>query len=141
MILLDTNVLSALMHERPDPRVVQWLNDQPPDSVWTTSITVFEVAFGLATMADGRRKAAIEDAFQSVLRDDLQNRIAAFDSPAAREAARLAAERQRAGRPVDFRDMEIAGIAISRRATLATRNLKHFRGLSIPVLDPWSGLA
>lgn len=61
-----------------------------------------------------------------------------FDSAAATEAASLAAERQRAGRPVDMRDTQIAGIALARRATLATRNARHFRELKIPVVGPWS---
>ena len=64
-------------------------------------------------------------------------RVLAFDTEAAAQAAALAARRQLAGRPVDIRNTQIAGIAQSRRATLATRNLKHFEGLSVPVVDPW----
>ncbi|MBI2315910.1 MAG: hypothetical protein HYU75_02440 [Betaproteobacteria bacterium] len=60
-----------------------------------------------------------------------------FDSTAATEAASLAAERQKARRPVDMRDTQIAGIALARRATLATRNVRHFRDLRVPVVDPW----
>ena len=61
-----------------------------------------------------------------------------FDLGAASSAAVLAAERQRAGRPADMRDTQIAGIAVSRRATLATRNVRHFLDLKIPVIDPWT---
>jgi predicted nucleic acid-binding protein len=43
MILLDTNVLSALMRHERDPIVVAWLDDQPPDAIWTTTITTFEI--------------------------------------------------------------------------------------------------
>jgi predicted nucleic acid-binding protein len=69
--------------------------------------------------------------------EDLANRVLDFDSAAASVAARLAAERQRAGRVVDLRDTLIAGIAQARRATIATRNTKHFEGLDVPVVDPW----
>ena len=48
MILLDTNVLSALMRTRPDPVVVAWLDSQAPESVWTTAVSVFEIRFGIA---------------------------------------------------------------------------------------------
>ena len=51
MIILDTNVLSALMQHKPDPRVVAWLDDQPAESIWLSSITVFEARFGLALLA------------------------------------------------------------------------------------------
>jgi hypothetical protein len=72
--------------------------------------------------------------------EDLENRVLDFDTGAALEAAELAARRQRTGRPVDMRDTQIAGIAMARHATLATRNVRHFVDLEIPVIDPWKAL-
>lgn len=137
MIVLDTNVLSALMRTNPEMVVVAWLDRQPADSVWLTSITVFEARFGLALLPKGRRRSGLERAFDRLLTDDLSNRILAMDEMAAATAAQLAADRQRSGRPVDLRDTLIAGIAQSRRATIATRNARHFEGLDVPVVDPW----
>lgn len=139
MTLLDTNVLSALMQTRPDPVVIAWLDSQPSESIWTTAITVFEIRFGLELLPAGRRRKALEGAFDAMLRDDLNGRVAAFDPAAAEEAAKLAARRQRAGRPVDLRDTQIAGIALARRAALATRNVRHFDGLTVAVVSPWAG--
>ena len=138
MIILDTNVLSALMRTDPETSVVEWLNKQPTESVWITSITLFEARFGLALLPRGRRRQALEEAFAQVLKEDLENRVLDFDSAAATEAATLAAERQKAGRPVDLRDTQIASIALVRRATLATRNVRHFQDLKIPIVDPWA---
>lgn len=138
MIILDTNVLSALMRPDPDLPVLQWLDLQAPQSIWITSITLFESRLGLALVPDGRRRRALESAFARLLEEDIENRVLPFDSDAALQAATLAAERQRTGRPVDIRDTQIAGIAQARRATLATRNLRHFEGLTIPVLNPWA---
>ena len=138
MIILDTNVLSALMHKAPAASVVAWVDRQPAESVWITSITLFETRLGLALLPAGRRRQAIEAAFAQLLEEDLENRVLDFDSAAATEAAVLAAERQRAGRPVDMRDTQIAGIAHARRATLATRNTRHFADLKVPVVDPWT---
>jgi predicted nucleic acid-binding protein len=137
MIILDTNVLSALMRQVPDPPVLQWLDLQSPQSIWITSITLFESRLGLALVPDGRRRRALESAFARVLEDDLENRVLPFDSDAALQAATLAAERQRTGRTVDIRDTQIAGIAQARRASLATRNLRHFEGLTVAVINPW----
>lgn len=125
MIILDTNVLSALMRQEPDLAVLRWLDMQAPQSIWITSITLFESRLGLALMPDGRRRKAVESAFARWLDEDLENRVLPFDSEAAVQAADLAAQRQRIGRPVNIRDMQIAGIAQARRATLATRNLRH----------------
>lgn len=135
MILLDTNVVSALMAQ--DVAVIAWLDAQPAESIWLTSITVFETEFGLALLPPGKRRKALEQAFASLLGEDLDGRVVAFDRAAASVVAQLAAQQQRAGRPVDMRDTQIAGIAMARRATLATRNLRHFEGLPTPVVSPW----
>lgn len=137
MIILDTNVLSALMRSAPDLAVVAWLDRQAPESLWITSITLFETRFGLALLPSGRRRRALERSFTLLLEEDLENRVLDFDAGAATAAATLAAARQRAGRPADMRDTQIAGIAIARRATLATRNVRHFPDLTVPVVDPW----
>jgi predicted nucleic acid-binding protein len=138
VIVLDTNVLSALMQRETDPAVVEWLDLQPSESVWTTAVTVFEIRFGLELLAPGRRKRQLEDAFTRALDEDFQGRILAFDAAAAEEAASHAAERRAVGKTVDFRDIEIAGIVSARRATLATRNVRHFMDLGIELVDPWT---
>ena len=138
MIILDTNVLSALMRTAPDAPVIAWLDQQPADSIGITSITVFETRFGLGILPAGRRRRALEAAFARVLDEDLENRVLDFDAVAAVSAAALAAGRHRAGRPVELRDTQIAGIAVARHATLATRNVRHFADLDVPVVDPWS---
>lgn len=138
MIILDTNVLSALMRTTPEAPAVAWLDRQPAESVWITSITLFEARLGLALLPKGRRRQTLEAAFARLLEEDLENRILDFDNAAATEAAALAAKRQKSGRPVDIRDTQIAGIALARRASLATRNVRHFRDFQVPVIDPWS---
>ena len=137
MILLDTNVLSALMQREPDVRVIAWLDEQPTESVWTTSITVFEVRLGLELLPDGRRRQRLERAFEQALEEDFENRVVAFDQSAALAAGQIAAEHRRAGRTLDVRDVQIAGITRARRATLATGNLRHFEGVGLDLINPW----
>jgi len=138
VILLDTNVLSAMMRAADEPNVERWFDAQPPDSVWTTTITIFEIRFGLTLLARGRRRDRLEAAFARAIDEVLDGRVLPFDRPAAETAAALAAERQRSGRPIEIRDVQIAGIAKARRATLATRNIRHFEGLGIGLVDPWA---
>jgi predicted nucleic acid-binding protein len=137
VIVLDTNVLSALMRTKPDAVVVEWLDRQPSDSIWVTSITVFEARFGLSLLPKGRRRSSLERGFDRVLTEDLSSRVSSLDEMAAGTAGHLVAERQRAGGVVDLRDMLLAGIAQARRATIATRNTRHFEGLDVPVVNPW----
>ncbi len=137
MIVLDTNVLSALMQQAPEPRVVAWLDAQPTESIWTTSVTVFEIRFGLEAMAKGKRQRALQEAFRLALTEDLSGRVLNFDVAAADEAAVLSARLRSKGRPVEIRDVMIAGIVAARRGTLATRNTKHFQDTKIRVVNPW----
>jgi predicted nucleic acid-binding protein len=136
MIVLDTNVLSALMRQATDTKVIAWLDKQPRTSVWTTSVTVLEIRFGLQIMAAGKRRSLLLGTFETVL-EKMGHRIAPFDDAAATQAAELMASRQRKGRPVELRDTMIAGIVVARHATLATRNVVHFEDLSVPVVNPW----
>ena len=137
MIILDTNVLSALMHQQPDPQLVAWLDDQPAESIWLSSITLFEARYGLALLPDSQRKTQLQQRFEQLVQSDLANRVLVFDVRAAHLAAHLAAERKKRGRPVDMRDTFIAGIALAQSATLATRNTRHFDDLATPVINPW----
>jgi toxin FitB len=137
MIILDTNVVSALMLREPDASVVSWLDRQTEGSIWLTSITVFEIRFGLALLPAGKRRRGLEDAFARAVEEDFEGRVLPFDEGSARAAADLGAKRRGAGRPLDFRDLEIAGIAASKGAPLATGNLRDFEGLSIGLIDPW----
>lgn len=136
MTILDTNVLSALMLQSPDLRVVEWLDQQPRISIWTTSVTVLEIQYGLEIMVAGKRRTLLMKAFASLL-GKIDHRVAAFDLAAAQQAADLMTSRRKKGRTVELRDTMIAGIALAHRATLATRNTQHFEDISVKVVDPW----
>jgi predicted nucleic acid-binding protein len=135
MIILDTDVLSAAMAR--DAIVVDWLNRRSEITLWTTAVTVFEIRSGLMAMPAGRRRAERELAFGNIIENDMEGRILPFDNPAAEEAATLVTLRRRAGTPGEVRDTMIAGIALAQRATLATRNVRHFDDLNVPVVNPW----
>ncbi len=137
MIILDTNVLSALMRPEPEVAVLKWLDQQPESSIWTTSITLMEIRYGLQSMPAGRRREQMTQELEAVLREDIEGRYLSFDLAAAEQAAELMALRKLKGRPVQLRDTMIAGIALATRATLATRNTSDFEGLSVPVVNPW----
>jgi len=140
MIILDTNVLSALMSRIPDEQVIAWLDKQPRTSIWTTSVTILEIRFGFETMPLGKRRAVLVRAFETVLADKIGRRVAPFDTAAALQAGDLMAVRYKKGRPVELRDTMIAGIVLACHATLATRNTAHFADLSVPVINPWASL-
>lgn len=137
MIILDSNVLSELMRPKPEARVVAWLDRQPPTSIWTTSVTILEIRFGLQIMPAGRRRVIYTQGFEELLKG-IDHRIAPFDAEAAQQASALMASRKLQGRPRELRDTMIAGIVLARRAILATRNVSHFDDVSATLIDPWA---
>jgi len=137
MLLLDSNVVSEVMAAKPHATVLAWLDRQPWTSLWTTAITVLEIRSGLDTMASGRRRAELQAAFEGLIAGPFEHRVLAFDYAAAEEAALLTEARHRSGRPRELRDTMIAGIALAQRATLATRNVRHFDDLDLAVVNPW----
>jgi predicted nucleic acid-binding protein len=137
MILLDTNVISELMHASPHQNVLLWMDSQSRSSLWVTSISIFEVIYGLEIMASGQKQTGLRNAFD-VLLNKFADRIAQFDQSSARRAAELMASRQRKAAPKDLRDTMIAGIVLARHASLATRNVTHFADLNATVINPWT---
>jgi predicted nucleic acid-binding protein len=138
MILLDTNILSELMRPAPEPAVEQWLADQPAASVFISAITEAELRYGLALMPSGKRRSALAAEIEAMLGEDFSGRILPFDSAAAVAFAEIAAERRQAGRPISQADAQIAAIARSRGAALATRNVPDFEGCGVEIINPWT---
>jgi predicted nucleic acid-binding protein len=138
VIILDTNVISELLRPAPEPKVAQWLSAQDGINVFLTSISEAELRYGLAIMEKGKRRAALVDAVDRILREDLAGRILPFDSDAAQSYAIIAAERRFAGRSISQADCQIASIARTRSATVATRNTPDFEGCEIDLINPWT---
>lgn len=137
MILLDTNVVSELMKATPARSVVSWISAQPGSSVYTTSVTQAEILHGIALLPAGQRRHAIEATAHTMFAEDFAERILGFGSDAAASYANIAADRRRAGRPISNFDAQIAAIARSVGATVATRNVADFMDCGVELINPW----
>jgi predicted nucleic acid-binding protein len=138
MTVLDTNVLSELLRPTPESRVVEWLSRLPRSSVFTTTITRGEILYGIRVLPKGKRRDALWDAAIEIFDIDLADQVLSFDSVAAGEFALISAARRASGRPIAQFDAQIAGIARSRGAMLATRNARDFEACGIDVVNPWT---
>ena len=137
MIVLDTNVLSELMRSVPDVSVTNWVATQSTANLFITTITQAEILHGVLLLPPGRRRDAIEAAADAMFEEDFAGRILPFSSLAAHAYAEIAVARRQAGRPISQFDAQIAAIAKSSGANVATRNVPDFEGCGIKVIDPW----
>ena len=137
MIVLDTNVVSEVMRPAPSPEVLRWWAGYPASSLFTTTVTQAEILYGIALMAKGRRRQSLESAAKAVFAEDFAERVLPFDSDAAEVFAQIAAASRARGRPMTQLDAQIAAIAHSRGAALATRNTADFERRGVRLLNPW----
>jgi predicted nucleic acid-binding protein len=137
VIVLDTNVLSEMMRPDPDSAVASWISARAASSLFTTTITQAEILYGLELLPSTKRRSRLEAAVSDMFATDFTGRVLPFDQAAAQAYAEIAAARRRAGRPIAQLDAQIAAIARSRDAGVATRNVADFEGCGIGVIDPW----
>ncbi len=132
--LLDTNVVSELTRDAPDPGVLAFLTEQ--DDLWLSAIVLHELEFGLQMLPPGQRR----DGLRSVLSEFIsayEDRILPSERTGAERAAQLRAQAHRSGRVLDLGDALIAGTAKVHGLSLATRNVGDFADLEVDVTNPW----
>ena len=137
MIILDTNVVSELARQVPDPGVLAWLDSLEISEVATTAITAAELRYGVARLPEGHRKRELTVMIRGILTEDFYGRVLPFDERASVRYADIATGRERMGRPIGVADAQIAAICRDSGATLATRNTPDFEETGIKLIDPW----
>ena len=137
MIILDTNVISEPMRAAPDPNVLAWMDAQRPETLYTTVLTLAEIAYGIERMAEGRRRDELVEAAKSVFETDFRDRTLAFDQDSARQYGVIRAARMKAGMPMEPIDAQIAAIARAVGAMIATRNIGDFQACGVHLINPW----
>ena len=135
--VLDTNVVSELMRERPDPTVLDRLTGLDDSAWYITTITEAELRHGVQLLPSGRKKARLATTLTALLSHDFAERIIAFDSAASAYYAEIMVLRSKAGKPLQVQDAMIASCCLARVATLITRNTRDFEGLGLMIFNPW----
>ncbi|NIJ06829.1 hypothetical protein FHS31_000411 [Sphingomonas vulcanisoli] len=136
MILVDTNVWSEAFRPEPDPSVVEWARTAA-DQLYLSTVVIGELLSGAELLPEGKRKQALLGGYAELIAT-YRERIAPFDLDAARFYGTVLAQQERAGRNPGTADTQIAATALARGMRLATRNVKHFAGLGIELIDPWT---
>jgi predicted nucleic acid-binding protein len=137
VIALDTNVISELARQGPDPVMLSWLDSLEVSGVVTTAVTAAELRYGVARLPDGHRKRELAVVIRGILTEDFHGRVLPFDERASVRYADIVTGRERTGRPIGVADAQIAAICRDVGAMLATRNTADFEETGIELLNPW----
>lgn len=135
--LLDTNVLSELLRQAPEPAVLAWFARQPGQTLFVSAVTQAEMLLGVKNMPAGKRQAALQLALRQMFDEDFAGRVLPFDRGAVPAYVDIANAQRLAGRPISQFDAQIAAIAKQARARLATRNIRDFQHCSLTLVNPW----
>jgi toxin FitB len=136
--ILDTNVVSEPMRPSPSPAVLAWLSESHERGrLFVTTITVAEILFGIELLPRGKRRDQMLAQAEAAFAEDFAGRVMAFDEDAARAFPEIALRRRAQGKPISDFDAQIAAIARSRDAILATRNTADFEGCGVRLVNPW----
>ena len=137
MIVLDTNVISEPQRKIPDAQVVEWLDEQPLETLFLTSFTLAELRFGISSLPAGKRKDGMLDNLEHRVLPLFTGRILSFDVAASETYAELMAKAQAAGLAISTADGYIAAIAASNKMIVATRDVSPFEAAGLRVINPW----
>lgn len=137
MLVLDTNVVSALMQPTLPPAVAAWMDSQVLPDLFITTVSQAEIFAGIEILPSGRRRQDLGLMASVLFEQEFSGRFLPFCSTSARNFARFLAERRRIGRPAGMADMMIAAIACTHRAPVITRDVAGFAGIGIEVVNPW----
>ena len=136
MIILDTNVISELMSEKPNISVIKWIEEHQPSDLFITVITIAEILRGIARLPEGKRRRRLEKSFDLFVKHAFHGRILPYDEASAQRYGDLARDREKSGFAIDAIDLIIASIAKNHNASIATRNGKDFAGCGLDIINP-----
>lgn len=136
-IILDTNVVSALFHERENENVKRWFTGEALDNLYLTSIVFAEIVFGVRRVPAGRRRTSLDYWLRAIIYPNFAARLLSFDRSAAEAWADITAAGQSRGRPRPIMDSLTASIAQANGYAIATRNIQDFSGLGIDLVNPF----
>lgn len=138
--LLDTNVISELMRPEPSPAVIGWTDAIGVDRLTLSTVSRWEIRYGLALLAQGKRRAELTRRFDALTVKLFGAGIYGLTSTAAERCADIMVRKRALGEPLDhyLPEAMIAGIAAAEGLSVATRNRPEFRNCGLALVDPWA---
>lgn len=127
--------MSETLRKAPDPAVIAWLVRYDAELALPT-ITIAEIAFGIAKVRPDERAARLEHGLAD-WRHRFAGRIFGLTEEAALAYGEIMGDAFRQGLGVSAPDGMIAAIVRVNGGRLATRNLTDFKVAGVELISPW----
>jgi len=137
--LLDTNCISELVRDQPDPGVTAWIDSAEEELLFLSVLTFGEIRKGLAELPQSTRRTQLEVWMELELRVRFAGRILPIDVSVTDRWGVLAASAKKQGKTLSTIDGMLAATALQHNLTVVSRNGKDFAPAQVQVLNPWLG--
>ncbi len=135
--LLDTNVLSELRRPRPNKKVVAFIEAQPLDALFVSSVVFAEIRFGIELIGDLHKRAALNDWLTLQLRPMFEGRVLPIGEDIMFKWRLLVEEGRKAGHTFSQPDLIIAATALHHGMTIVSRDTAGYAKTGTVLLNPW----
>lgn len=136
--LLDTNCISELVRAKPEPQVVQWLDECDERLLYLSVLTIGEIRKGIAALLAGKQRTRLESWLELELKTRFNDRILSIDEEVAERWGVIAAQAKASGRPLAVIDGLLAATALHYNLVIVTRNTADFAETNVSLVCPWS---
>ena len=135
--LLDTNILSELRRQKPEPKVLAFVAAQPLDLLYVSSATIAEIRFGIELVTDPTRRAELNEWLKHKVRPIFEQRVLTISEDVMFRWQLMVEDGRKAGHTFSQPDLIIAATAFHHGLTVVTRDVSDYERARVPVLDPW----
>lgn len=137
MIVLDTNVISELLSNSPNSKVIRWLSSHNLTDLYLSTPTIMELWSGALRLPIGKRRRELEEKINLISEKMYFDRTLVLDEESAKLSGKYAADQFLKGLKPSIIDCQIAAIAFVNKFDVATRDTKDFDHEGLVVVNPW----
>jgi toxin FitB len=137
MIVLDTNVISELFTNTPNPKVIGWLSSRNLTDMYISTPTIMELWSGTLRLPIGKRRRELEEKITLITEKMYFDRTLILDKESAKLSGKYVADQFLKGLKPSIADCQIAAIASVNKFIVATRDTKDFDHEGLKVINPW----
>lgn len=136
--LLDTCVISELIKQKPNQKVVQWISNIEEARLFISVLTIGELHKGIEKLPESRKKSTLHKWLTYDLKKRFKNKIINFDIQTATTWGKIQAKSELLGKTLPAIDGLIVATGLFHDLVIVTRDIKDMKVSGVDLLNPWA---